>query len=68
MGVFWSTSKFKNTLGREDPTHNLSPKHSKNEQVFYSPPPNFEFEEAIKKHKKDKILTEECSLEHPQAQ
>jgi hypothetical protein len=49
---------FKNTLEscREHPTCNLSPEYSKNEQVFYSPPPNFGFEELSKNIRKKKPL------------
>ncbi len=35
---------------------------------FCKPPPNFECEEHIKKHKKDKSLIEYCSLDHLRAQ
>lgn len=56
MGALWSTSKFKNTLKRcrEHKTINSYLEHSSSEQAFYSFPYNTEFEEIIKKHKKDK--------------
>lgn len=56
MGALWGTSKFKNTLKRcrEHKTINSYLEHSSSEQAFYSFPYNTEFEEIIKKHKKDK--------------
>jgi hypothetical protein len=70
MGALWSTIKFKNTFGscRKHKTIDSYPKHSLSEQAFCCSPQNFEFEEAIKKCKKDKALIEKSSLEQPHIQ